>query len=105
MKKEALQNEIEQSTYNFQVSSRERLAQRFELYKAEVQDCLSAMLVLPAYEYVLKCSHTFNLMDARGMLSRDERTNHIMIIRRLAEQVANCYVEQRKALGFPLLQK
>ncbi len=98
------QNEIEQSTYNFEVSNRERLAQRFELYKAEVQDCLAAKLVLPAYEHVLKCSHAFNLMDARGMLSRDERTNHIMIIRRLAEQVAVLYVEQRKALGFPLLK-
>jgi glycyl-tRNA synthetase alpha chain len=60
---------------------------------------------MPAYEHVLKCSHTFNLMDARGMLSRDERTNYILRIRRMAEAVAKAYVAQREALGFPLLQK
>ena len=99
------QNEIEESTYNFQVSSRERLTQRYDLYAAEAQDCLEAELVMPAYEHVLKCSHTFNLMDARGMLSRDERTNYILRIRRMAEAVAKAYVAQREALGFPLLQK
>lgn len=99
------QNEIEESTYNFEVSSRERLTQRYDLYAAEAQDCLEAHLVMPAYEHVLKCSHTFNLMDARGMLSRDERTNYILRIRRMAEAVAKAYVAQREALGFPLLQK
>jgi glycyl-tRNA synthetase alpha chain len=99
------QNEIEESTYNFQVSSRERLTQRYDLYAAEAQDCLEAELVMPAYEHVLKCSHTFNLMDARGMLSRDERTNYILRIRRMAEAVAKAYVAQREALGFPLLNQ
>lgn len=99
------QNEIEESTYNFEVSSRERLTQRYDLYATEAQDCLEAHLVMPAYEHVLKCSHTFNLMDARGMLSRDERTNYILRIRRMAEAVAKTYVAQREALGFPLLQK
>ncbi len=99
------QNEIEESTYNFEVSSRERLTQRYDLYAAEAQDCIEAHLVMPAYEHVLKCSHTFNLMDARGMLSRDERTNYILRIRRMAEAVAKTYVAQREALGFPLLQK
>lgn len=97
------QNEIESSTYNFEVSHRERLSQRYDLYAAEALDCLNAQLVLPAYEYVLKCSHAFNLMDARGMLSRDERTNYILRIRRMAEGVAKAYVQQREHLGFPLL--
>jgi glycyl-tRNA synthetase alpha chain len=100
-----MQNEIESSTYNFEVSSRERLTQRYDLYAAEAVDCLEAKLVMPAYEHVLKCSHTFNLMDARGMLSRDERTNYILRIRRMAEGVAKAYVEQREALGYPLLKQ
>jgi glycyl-tRNA synthetase alpha chain len=99
-----LQNEIEQSTYNFEVSTPERLAQLFELYMAEVDTALDANLVLPAYDYVLKCSHSFNLLDARGVISKDERTNYILRIRRLAERVAKLYVEQREALGFPLLK-
>ena len=99
-----MQNEIESSTYNFEVSNRERLTQRYDLYAAEAVDCLEAKLVMPAYEHVLKCSHTFNLMDARGMLSRDERTNYILRIRRMAEGVAKAYVEQREALGYPLLK-
>jgi len=97
------QNEIEQSTYNFEISNRERLSQLFEIYAAEAQDCIEATLVIPAYDYVLKCSHAFNLMDARGMLSRDERTNTILRIRRMAEGVAKAYLKQREELGHPLL--
>jgi glycyl-tRNA synthetase alpha chain len=100
-----LQNEIEQSTYNFEVSTPEYLAKVFELSMAEVDVALHANLVLPAYDQVLKCSHTFNLLDARGVISKDERTNYILRIRRLAERVAKAYVEQREALGFPLLKK
>jgi glycyl-tRNA synthetase alpha chain len=100
-----LQNEIEQSTYNFEVSTPEYLAKVFELSMAEVDTALNANLVLPAYDQVLKCSHTFNLLDARGVISKDERTNYILRIRRLAERVAKAYVEQREALGFPLLKK
>lgn len=99
------QNEVEQSTYNFEVSNGERLLQLFDLYSAEVADCLTAKLVLPAYDYVLKCSHTFNLLDARGLLGRDERMARILHIRRMAEQVAKLYVEQRETLGYPLLSK
>jgi glycyl-tRNA synthetase alpha chain len=98
-----LQNEVESSRYNFEQSNPERLQQLFSLYAEEAQDCIAAKLVLPAYEQVLKCSHTFNLMDARGMLSRDERMNTILRIRRMAEAVAKTYVAQREALGFPLL--
>lgn len=100
-----LQNEVEQSTYNFEVSSGERLGQLFEIYQAEVAACVEKNLVLPAYDWVLLCSHTFNLMDARGVISRDERTQMILRIRRMAEQVAKLYVAQREALGYPLLKK
>jgi glycyl-tRNA synthetase alpha chain len=100
-----LQNEVEQSTYNFEVSSPERLAKMFELYREEVENCLEHQLVLPAYDYVLKCSHVFNLLDARGVISRDERMNYILRIRRHAEKVAKLYVEQREAQGFPLLKQ
>ncbi|MDX2085084.1 MAG: glycine--tRNA ligase subunit alpha [Candidatus Melainabacteria bacterium] len=99
------QNEVEQSTYNFEVADAERLSQRFELYREEVLSCLERDLVLPAFDHVLKCSHTFNLLDARGAVSRDERTNYILRIRRLAEQVAKTYVAQREALGFPLIKE
>ncbi|MEZ4574636.1 MAG: glycine--tRNA ligase subunit alpha [Vampirovibrionales bacterium] len=76
----------------------------FDLYREEMAACMERELVLPAYDYVLKCSHTFNLLDARGVISRDERMNYILRIRRMAEQVARLYVEQREAMGFPLLQ-
>ena len=100
-----LQNEIEQSTYNFEVSSAQSLFEMFDLYQKEVDVCLEKKLVLPAYDYVLKCSHTFNLLDARGVISKDERINFINRVRRMAAAVAKLYVEQREALGFPLLKK
>ena len=100
-----LQNEIEQSKYNFEYSSAERLFKLFDLYQEEVENCLEQKLVLPAYDYVLKCSHTFNLLDARGAISKDERINFINRVRRMAAGVAQLYVEQRKAMGFPLLKK
>jgi len=100
-----LQNEIEQSTYNFEVSKPETLLKLFDLYTSEVTNCLDAGLVLPAYDYVLKCSHTFNLLDARGVISKDERTNFINRIRKMAERTAQLYYKQREALGFPLLKK
>jgi glycyl-tRNA synthetase alpha chain len=99
-----LQNEREQSTYNFEVSNPQTLMQLFDLYRGEVENALERELVLPAYDYVLKCSHSFNLLDARGVISKDERTNYILRIRRLAEQVAKLYVQQREAQGFPLLK-
>ena len=100
-----LQNEIEQSKYNFEYSSAERLFSMFDLFEQEVNSCVEASLVLPAYDYVLKCSHTFNLLDARGVISKDERINYINRIRRMAAVVAKLYVEQREKLGFPLLKK
>jgi glycyl-tRNA synthetase alpha chain len=64
---------------------------------------LDEKLVLPAYEQILKCSHAFNLLDARGVLGRDERMDNILKISRLSERVARAYLEQRIKLGFPLL--
>ena len=97
-----LQNEIEQSKYNFEVSDAKSLFTMFDLYQKEVDNCVSAKLVLPAYDYVLKCSHTFNLLDARGVISKDERINFINRVRTMASAVAKLYVAQREELGFPL---
>ena len=97
-----LQNEIEQSKYNFEVSNSEALFKMFDLYQKEVDNCINSELVLPAYDYVLKCSHTFNLLDARGVISKDERINFITRVRIMAAAVAKLYVEQREELGFPL---
>lgn len=97
-----LQNEIEQSKYNFEVSNADSLFKMFDLYQQEANNCISKNLVLPAYDYVLKCSHTFNLLDARGVISKDERINFINRVRTMAADVARLYVEQRENLGFPL---
>ena len=100
-----LQNEIEQSKYNFEYSSPERLFQLFDLASQEANSCMEKGIVLPAYDLVLKCSHTFNLLDARGVISKDERINYINRVRTLAAKVAKLYVEQREKLGFPLIKK
>ena len=100
-----LQNEIEQSKYNFEYSSPERLFQLFDLASQEANSCMEKGIVLPAYDWVLKCSHTFNLLDARGVISKDERINYINRVRTLAAKVAKLYVEQREKLGFPLIKK
>lgn len=100
-----LQNEIEQSKYNFEYSTADRLFKLFDLASDEALSCLDAGIVLPAYDWVLKCSHTFNLLDARGVISKDERINYINRVRTLASKVARLYVEQREKLGFPLIKK
>ncbi len=97
-----LQNEIEQSKYNFEYSNDSALFNLFDIYQKEVDNCVNAELVLPAYDYVLKCSHTFNLLDARGVISKDERINYINRVRTMAAAVAQLYVKQRENLGFPL---
>ncbi len=97
-----LQNEVEMSKYNFEVSNADALYKMFDLYQNEVDNCINAELVLPAYDYVLKCSHTFNLLDARGVISKDERNLFIGRIRTMATKVAKLYVAQREKLGFPL---
>ena len=85
-----LQNEIEQSKYNFEVSNAQRLFKMFDIFQEEVENCVENKLVLPAYDYVLKCSHTFNLLDARGVISKDERINFINRVRRMAPWWQNC---------------
>jgi len=97
------QQEVEQSTYNFQRADVEMLRDIFGKFEAEAQSIIEAGLVLPAYEYCLKCSHVFNLLDARGAISVTERTGYIARIRNLARACAEAYLRQREAKGFPLL--
>ncbi len=99
-----LQSEIEHSTYNFEASNPELLFKLFNLFQEEAEQLMDKGLVLPGYDYVLKCSHSFNLLDARGVISVTERTRYIRQIRNLARRVAHLYLEQREALGFPLLK-
>ncbi|HEY9601170.1 MAG TPA: glycine--tRNA ligase subunit alpha, partial [Allocoleopsis sp.] len=99
-----LQGEIEQCTYNFEASNPDLLFTLFNLYEQEAEQLSQRELVLPALDYVLKCSHTFNLLDARGVISVTERTRYIGRIRNLAKRVAQLYLQQREALGFPLNQ-
>ncbi len=96
-------NEVEQSTYNFQQSDPELLHLLFSKHEAEARRLLDIKLVLPAYEQILKCSHVFNLLDARGVLGRDERMDIIFKIRKLSEKVARGYLETRIEMGFPLM--
>jgi len=88
-------NEVEQSTYNFEVSTAENLFALYEIYKSEAEICLNHNLAIPAYDYVLKCSHTFNLLDARSAISKDERQKYILDIRALAERTAKTYINDK----------
>jgi glycyl-tRNA synthetase alpha chain len=100
-----LQSEIEQCTYNFEASNPELLFTLFDLYQQEAEQLIARELVMPSLDYVLKCSHTFNMLDARGVISVTERTRYIGKVRGMARQVAHLYLAQREKLGFPLLQK
>lgn len=97
------QAEIEWSVYNFEKSTIERLTKSFELSYEEAENALSFELVLPAYDQVLKCSHLFNLLDARGAIGKDERRDYILKIRKLAEEVSLTYLKQREKLKYPLM--
>jgi glycyl-tRNA synthetase alpha chain len=99
------QQEVEQSTYNFEKADVDMLLNLFNRYEAEAMRTIKELLVLPAYEYCLKCSHTFNLLDARGAISVTERTGYIARIRNIARACAEEYLNQRKAMGFPMLKK
>ena len=83
----------------------ERLRQMYDLYKAEAEACLAAGLVLPAHDYVLKCSHTFNALDCRGAIGVTERQVFYGQMREMARRVAERYLEQRKELEYPLLKE
>ena len=96
------QNEVEQSRYNFELANVEMLFRHFNDYEAEAKRLVEAQCVLPAYEKVMKASHTFNLLDARGAISVTERQAYIGRVRALASGVAKAYYESRERLGFPL---
>jgi glycyl-tRNA synthetase alpha chain len=96
------QNEVEQSVYNFEKSNVPLLFQQFNEYEAEAKRLIEGGLALPGYEMVLKCSHTFNLLDARGAISVTERAAYIGRVRALARLVAQTYHDSREALGFPM---
>ncbi|MGI6469568.1 MAG: glycine--tRNA ligase subunit alpha [Syntrophomonadaceae bacterium] len=98
------QGEVDHSHYNFELADVEALSTMFNICEKEALNVASHHLVLPAYDYVLKCSHLFNLLDARGAISVTERTGYIARVRNLARIVAGEYLEQRKALGYPLLK-
>jgi len=98
-----LETEKQFSKYNFEASEKDRLFQWFDMYEAEAKALLEQDLVLPAYDYTLKCSHAFNLLDARGAISVTERTGFIGRVRKLARLCAEGYVRQREELGHPLL--
>lgn len=97
------QNEVEQSAYNFEHANTATLFQAFDAHEAQANALIEAKLPLPAYDQVLKASHTFNLLDARGAISVTERQRYILRIRDLSRQVAEAYYQAREALGFPVL--
>jgi len=89
-----LQREKEFSNYNFKEANIERLVRLFEICEDEAKDLLKKGIVLPAYEYALKCSHIFNLLDSRGAISITERTNYIARVREIARRCALLYVKE-----------
>jgi glycyl-tRNA synthetase alpha chain len=99
------QNEVEQSKYNFEASNVPLLFEHFNAYESEAKRLIEAGLALPGYEMVMKCSHTFNLLDARGAISVTERAAYIGRVRALARLVAQAYYDSREALGFPMLKQ
>jgi glycyl-tRNA synthetase alpha chain len=98
------QNEVEQSTYNFEQSNVQMLFEHFNQFEREAKRLVEAGLPLPAYEMVMQCSHTFNLLDARGAISVTERAAYIGRVRALARLVAQAYYDSRERLGFPMLK-
>ncbi len=98
------QNEVEQSTHNFEASNPKFLFDCFNLYEREAKRLVDNSLPLPAYDYTLKSAHTFNLLEARGCISVTERAGYIKRIRDLSKQIGKKYLESRESLGFPLVK-
>jgi glycyl-tRNA synthetase alpha chain len=98
------QNEVEQSTYNFEYAPVDKMFELFDFYEAEATRLIEAKLPLPAYEQVVKASHSFNLLDARGAISVTERQRYILRVRTLARSIATSYVAARAELGFPMAE-
>ena len=99
------QSEVEYSKYHFEHANVETLFSLFDAYEKEALACLEPGLILPAVDYVLKCSHTFNVLDARGVISVTERVGYIERVRRLAQRAARGYVAQREEMGHPVLNR
>jgi glycyl-tRNA synthetase alpha chain len=99
------QTEVEFSTYNFEEADTGMMLQLFDMYEKECIKLAEKELVFPAYDYVLKCSHAFNMLDARGAISVTERAHYIGRVRNLSKMCAELYVAQREKMGFPLLKK
>ncbi|RKZ36270.1 MAG: glycine--tRNA ligase subunit alpha [Gammaproteobacteria bacterium] len=99
------QNEVEMSAYNFEQAPVDKLFQQFDLYESESKSLIDKGLSLPAYEMMLKSSHTFNLLDARHAISVTERQRYILRVRTLARAVASAYYERRQSLNFPMCVK
>ncbi len=95
--------EVEFSTYNFEEADMDMLRTLFDMYEAESIKMSEKELVLPTYDYCLKCSHVFNILDARGAISVTERTSYIGRVRNLARLAAEGYLAQREKMGFPLI--
>ncbi len=98
------QAEVEFSTFNFEEANVEKLISFFNIYEQEALKLVEKQLILPAYDYCLKCSHTFNLLDARKAISVSERTRYIGRIRNIARKVAEQYIVQREEMGYPLIK-
>ena len=98
------QIEVEHSYYNFDESDTSMLFTQFDQYEEEAEAIIKKGLVFPSYDYTLKCSHTFNLLDARGAISVTERTGYIKRVRNLARKCAQKYVDKRREMGFPLMK-
>ncbi|MCJ8294673.1 MAG: glycine--tRNA ligase subunit alpha, partial [Colwellia sp.] len=96
------QNEVEQSTYNFEHADVDALFKQFDQCEKDSQKLIEANLPLPAYEQVMKASHAFNLLDARHAISVTERQRYILRVRTLSKAVAQAYYQKREELGFPL---
>jgi glycyl-tRNA synthetase alpha chain len=99
------QQEVEMSTYHFELANVPWLLEQFEHYEAEASRLVEKAFVLPAYEMVMHASHVFNILDARGALSVTERQRYILRVRNLSRAVAKAYYESREALGFPLMKQ
>jgi glycyl-tRNA synthetase alpha chain len=98
------QNEVEQSAYNFEHSNTTALFEHFTHYESEAKRLIELQLALPAYEMIMKASHTFNLLDAHGAISVTERAGYIGRVRTLSRLVAQAYYDSRERLGFPICQ-
>jgi len=98
-------DEVELSTYNFEIADTDMHFKLFDMHEKEAFRAFDANLYLPGYESCLKCSHYFNMLDARGAISTTERQNFILRVRALAQKAAEVYLKVREEIGFPLLKK